>query len=158
MTGLNLKARWGGALGDTLSGRLAVGIIEQGDGWQTLDLKGLGEFGPGVDADNGALSKQGIRGSLLWEPSDEVDVLLVFDYAEDNSESLAFEHAGNLLVDGGGFCSLQQSVCGMKQNVHHSPRYMNLLTVLRPTQRLKFIRTRAPTLARQVRILPWGTT
>ena len=94
-----------GALGDTLSGRLAVGIIEQNDGWQTLDLKGLGEFGPGVDENNGTLNKKGIRGSLLWEPSDNVDVLMVVDYAEDDSESLAFEHAGNLLVDRSGFCS-----------------------------------------------------
>ena len=102
---LEFEGAVGGALSDTLSGRLAVGIIEQNKGWQTLDLKGLGTFGPGVDENNGALDKKGIRGSLLWEPSDNVDVLMVLDYAEDRSESLAFEHAGNLLADGSGFCS-----------------------------------------------------
>ncbi|MDZ4729687.1 MAG: TonB-dependent receptor [Xanthomonadales bacterium] len=95
----------GGSLGPTLSGRLAVGIVEQPKGWQTLDLRGLGQFGPGVDANNGAISTQGIRGSLMWEPSDKVDVLLVADYGETDSESQAFQHAGNRLIDNSGFCS-----------------------------------------------------
>lgn len=103
---LEFEGAVGGPLSDTLSGRLAAGIIQQHEGWQTLDLRGLGEFGPGVDANNGALNKTGIRGSLLWEPSDKVDVLLVADYGDDDSESLAFEHAGNLLEDGSGFCSM----------------------------------------------------
>jgi iron complex outermembrane receptor protein len=102
---LEFEGAVGGALGDTLSGRLAVAIIEQNEGWQTLDLQGLGEFGPGVDENNGTLNKKGIRGSLLWEPSEKVDVLMVVDYAEDDSESLAFEHAGNLLADRSGLCS-----------------------------------------------------
>jgi iron complex outermembrane receptor protein len=102
---LEFEGAVGGALSDTLSGRLAVGIIEQNEGWQTLDLQGLGEFGPGVDANNGTLNKKGIRGSLLWEASEKVNVLMVLDYAEDDSESLAFEHAGNLLVDRSGLCS-----------------------------------------------------
>lgn len=97
----------GGGLGESLAGRVAVRSIVQNDGWQTLvlpDIEGVA-FGPGVDADNGEIDRKAMRASLLWTPADAFDALVIADFGEEDSESMAFEHAGNLLRDGSGLCS-----------------------------------------------------
>lgn len=93
----------GGSLTDTLSARVATKIVTR-DGWQTLKLGP--DSGVGVDENNGEVDRKSYRGSLLWEPSEDFRMLLMADYATDQSEVLAFEHAGNLNADGSpGFCS-----------------------------------------------------
>ncbi len=92
----------GGPLTDTLSGRIGAMIVSQ-DGWQTLRLGP--DSGPGVGRENGDVDRKSLRGSLLWEPSSDFNMLLTLDAGTDDSEVLAFEHAGNLLQDGSGFCS-----------------------------------------------------
>lgn len=93
----------GGGLSDTLSGRFATKIARR-DGWQTLVLGP--DSGAGVDENNGEVDRESYRGTLLWEPSEDFTAQVVFDYALDNSEVLAFEHAGNLAADGSGnLCS-----------------------------------------------------
>ena len=93
----------GGRLADTLSARFATKLTIR-NGWQTLRLGP--DSGAGVDESNGDVDRRSYRGSLFWEPSGNFNALLVADYAEDRSEVLAFEHAGNLLADdSGGMCS-----------------------------------------------------
>ena len=105
----------GGGLTDTLAGRLAVGI-NQRDGWQTLRLGPT--HGVGVDNKNGEVDRKSLRASLSWEPNEQFDGLLVFEYGADNSETLAFEHAGNLFADGSpGLCSFGNSNIGIRNEV-----------------------------------------
>jgi iron complex outermembrane recepter protein len=97
----------GGGLGETFAGRVAVRRTIQNEGWQTLvlpDTEGVA-FGPGVDSDNGEIDRNAIRTSLLWTPTDTFDALVIADFGKEDSESMAFEHAGNLLQDGSGLCS-----------------------------------------------------
>ncbi len=102
----------GGGLTDTLAGRLAVSI-NQRDGWQTLRLGPTS--GAGVDEDNGEVDRKSLRASLLWEPNEQFDGLFLVEYGEDNSEVLAFEHAGNLFADGSpGLCSFGDSSAGIR--------------------------------------------
>ena len=96
----------GGALSDTLSARVATNINVQQNGWQTLRRIPEVPFGPGVDSDNGAVDRKAFRGSLLWEPAEDFDILITGDYSKDDSEVMGFKHAGNLFADGSpGFCS-----------------------------------------------------
>ena len=69
-----------GPLGETLSGRLAV-RYEGMDGW--WENKTLDEEGP--DKDNTYA-----RASLLWQPSDTVEVLAKYEYGDFNVSSLPF--------------------------------------------------------------------
>lgn len=101
----------GGGITDTLSGRLAVNSMVQNDGWQTLvlpEIQGV-QFGPGVDADNGEIDRKALRASLLWAPTDRFDALVIADFGKEDSEAMAFEHAGNLLQDRSGLCSFATS-------------------------------------------------
>ena len=95
----------GGPLSDTLSARVATNINVSQNGWQTLDTIPEVPFGPGVDPDNGEIDRKAYRGSILWEPTEQFDILISGDYSEDKSEVMAFKHAGNLRADGNGFCS-----------------------------------------------------
>lgn len=95
----------GGALSDTLSARVATNINLQQKGWQTLHTIPEVPFGPGVDSDNGEVDRKAFRGSLLFEPAENFDILVTGDYSKDKSEVMAFKHAGNLMADGSGFCS-----------------------------------------------------
>ena len=95
----------GGPLGDTLSARVAANINVSQHGWQTLETIPEVPFGPGVDPDNGEIDRKAYRGSILWEPTEQFDILISGDYSEDKSEVMAFKHAGNLRADGNGFCS-----------------------------------------------------
>ena len=96
----------GGPLGDTLSARVAANINVSQHGWQTLETIPEVPFGPGVDPDNGEIDRKAYRGSILWEPTEQFDILISGDYSEDKSEVMAFKHAGNLFADGSpGFCS-----------------------------------------------------
>ena len=91
-----IEAGISGPLSDTLSARVALNSYER-HGWQTLIL---GPRHGDVDSRNGDISRQAIRGSLLWEPSSNFDALLIADYGRSRSEALAYEHTGNLKKDG----------------------------------------------------------
>ncbi len=96
----------GGPLSDTLSARVATNINVSQDGWQTLVAIPEVPFGPGVDPDNGEIDRKAFRGSLLFEPTEDFDIFISGDYSKDESEVMAFKHAGNLFADGSpGFCS-----------------------------------------------------
>ena len=95
----------GGALSDMLSVRFATNINVSQKGWQTLETIPEVPFGPGVDADNGEINRKAYRGTLLFEPTEDFDILITGDYSKDKSEVMAFKHAGNLRADGNGFCS-----------------------------------------------------
>ena len=99
---VEIEAAVGSSLGDNLAGRLAVSSITR-DGWQTL-ITGID---PGdVDSNNGEVERQSARGSLLWTPSDNFDLLLVADFGHGGSETLGYEHAGtSLRTDPGVPCS-----------------------------------------------------
>lgn len=104
--GIEFESAVGGGLTETLSGRFAVNVRQQQSGWQTLEVLDPGLFGPGVDSDNGEVDRKSVRLSLLWEPAENLDALVVADYATDQSESLAFKHSGNLRRDNPSqFCS-----------------------------------------------------
>ena len=105
----------GGPLTDTLSARVATNINVSQNGWQTLETIPEVPFGPGVDADNGEIDRKAYRGSLLWEPTDDFDILISGDYSRDKSEVLGFKHAGNLFADGSpGRCSFGNSEIGVR--------------------------------------------
>lgn len=97
-----IEAAVGGGLSENLAGRLAVHSITR-NGWQTL-ITGIQ---PGdVDSNNGEVERQSARGSLLWSPSDNFDLLLVADVGLGESETLGYEHAGtSLRTDPGAPCS-----------------------------------------------------
>lgn len=99
---VEIEAAVGGGLGDNLAGRIAVNSITR-NGWQTL-ITGIQ---PGdVDSNNGEVERQAARGSLLWTPSDDFDLLLVADVGFSDSETLGYEHAGtSLRTDPGVPCS-----------------------------------------------------
>jgi len=100
---LEFEGGIGGGLSETVSGRIAAMITRQ-DGWQDLRLGP--ESGPGVDTENGDIDRKSFRGALLWQPTSDFSALFSGDYGTDDSETLAFEHAGNLSRDGSGeFCS-----------------------------------------------------
>ncbi len=91
----------GGGITDTFSVRLAANSVTR-DGWQTLIL---GPDAGDVDSSNGAIDRQGVRGSALWTPSDTFEWLFVADISNSDSEVLGYKHAGNLLHDRSGLCS-----------------------------------------------------
>ena len=64
---LQAEGAIGGPISDTLSGRIAVQTIQQGEGFQTNRLNGqkIGE-----------IDRSSARGQLEWKPSDDVSVLL----------------------------------------------------------------------------------
>ncbi|MDZ4728989.1 MAG: TonB-dependent receptor [Xanthomonadales bacterium] len=92
----------GGGITDSLAVRVAANSTTR-DGWQTLILGP--ESGAGVDTDNGAIDRQAVRASALWTPSENFDLLFLFDSSSSESEVLGYEHAGNVKRDGSGLCS-----------------------------------------------------
>ena len=108
----------GGPLSDTLSARVATNINVSQDGWQTLVAIPEVPFGPGVGPDNGEIDRKAFRGSLLFEPTENFDILVTGDYSKDESEVLGFKHAGNLFADGSpGFCSFGNPEIGVRNDV-----------------------------------------
>jgi iron complex outermembrane recepter protein len=89
-------------LSDTFSIRLA-GVVAQEDGWQTIDLSDYTDANDPNFLDptrrNGDIDREAFRVSALWQPSDTVEILSVFDAGFDNGEVLAFKHAGNVVRD-----------------------------------------------------------
>lgn len=67
----------GGPMTDTLSGRVALSTVQQGDGYQTNRLNGkkIGE-----------IDRTSMRAQLAWQPSDAVDVLLNVHGGRDHSD------------------------------------------------------------------------
>ncbi|MCU0974719.1 MAG: TonB-dependent receptor [Steroidobacteraceae bacterium] len=72
-----LEGAVGGPISDTLSGRIALQTVQQGDGWQTNRLNGdkVGE-----------IDRTSVRGQLLWRPSEAVSVLLNVHGGQDDSD------------------------------------------------------------------------
>ena len=66
-----------GSLSDTVSGRIAVSTNQRNEGWQTNVSTGekLGE-----------MSRTGVRGSLMIEPSDSFSALLIAHATRDDSD------------------------------------------------------------------------
>ena len=101
----------GGALSDTLSGRLSMQHIESDGPYNNVTFSTTG-IAPGSiplpaaasgapapeqltsiqnsDADPGAIETMAVRGQLMWEPSDDLQVLLIGHYATDKSTTPAF--------------------------------------------------------------------
>ena len=77
----------GGPLSDRAGGRIAVYTVQQGEGWVTNAFNGQ---------EIGERDRTSLRGTLEWTPNDDVGILLVGHYAEDNSDSSAREHVGFL--------------------------------------------------------------
>jgi iron complex outermembrane recepter protein len=73
-----------GPLSDTLSGRLAVKIVNR-DGYGK-------NFGTGNDVDNAAT--QSIRAKLRFEPSSDLTVNLSFDYHHENDRNFGAHYGG----------------------------------------------------------------
>lgn len=73
-----IKAGASGALGDNLYGSIAV-ISENRDGYQTNLFDG---------DDYGSSDKQGARGTLVWDASEDVTVKFTADYFNDTSDPL----------------------------------------------------------------------
>jgi iron complex outermembrane receptor protein len=67
----------GGPIGETLSGRIAVQTVQQGDGWQTNRLNGKHV---------GEIDRTSARAQLRWKPSDAVSVLLNVHGGQDDSD------------------------------------------------------------------------
>ena len=67
----------GGPITDTLSGRIAIQTIQQGEGFQTNRLNG---------AKIGEVDRTSARGELQWKPSDDVNVLLSLYGGTDKSD------------------------------------------------------------------------
>ena len=80
-----LEAAFGGPLSDTVSGRLSAMTIQQSDGWiyDRTSGKDIGE------ADITAL-----RGQLLFEPSDDLDIHISAFTSRDRSQPVYFQHIG----------------------------------------------------------------
>lgn len=93
---LEVEAGVGGGLTDTLAARVAVSSYTR-NGWQKLIV---GSEHGDVDSRNGDIDRKAVRGTLVWNPSPDFDATLIVDYARNNSETLAYKHAGNLKVDG----------------------------------------------------------
>jgi iron complex outermembrane receptor protein len=67
----------GGPISDTLSGRIALQTIQQGDGHQTDRVNGRKV---------GEVDRTSARGALAWQPSDAVSVLLSLNAGRDKSD------------------------------------------------------------------------
>lgn len=96
-----IEAAVGGGVTDNLALRVAAKSTTR-DGWQTVLL---GPDAGDLDSDNGAIDRQSVRGSALWTPSENFDLLFVADLGKSESEVLAYEHAGNVKQSGSGLCS-----------------------------------------------------
>ncbi|MEJ8567968.1 TonB-dependent receptor [Elongatibacter sediminis] len=80
-----LEAAVGGPLSDQLGGRISFLTIQQNEGWVTNAFNGQ---------EIGELDQTAVRGTLDWNPNDDVNVLFVGYYARDKSDSAAREHVG----------------------------------------------------------------
>ncbi len=89
---MEVDAAVGGSVTENLAVRFAARSITR-DGWQTLVL---GPDAGDLDSDNGAIDRQALRGSALWTPSEDFELLFVADYSASNSEVLGYKHAGNV--------------------------------------------------------------
>ena len=80
-----VQAAFGGPLSDTVSGRVSLMSIQQGDGWVYNRTTGndVGE----VDILSG-------RVQLLWEPADDLSVNLKLFGSRDRSQPVYFQHIG----------------------------------------------------------------
>lgn len=96
-----IEAAVGGGVTENLALRIAATSTTR-DGWQTVLL---GPDAGDLDSDNGAIDRQSVRGSALWTPSENFDLLFVADLGTSESEVLAYEHAGNVNQSGSGLCS-----------------------------------------------------
>ena len=80
-----VQAAFGGPLSDTVSGRVSLMSIQQGDGWVYNRTTGndVGE----VDILSG-------RVQLLWEPADDLSVNIKLFGSRDRSQPVYFQHIG----------------------------------------------------------------
>ena len=93
---LEIEGGVSGGLTETLAARLSFTSYTR-HGWQKLFL---GNEHGDVDSRNGDIDRKAIRGTVVWNPSPQFDATLVLDYARNNSETMAYKHAGNLKADG----------------------------------------------------------
>lgn len=84
---LELEGAVGGPLGETVAGRISFQTIQQGDGWvhDRTSGKHIGE-----------VNIFAARAQLLWEPSDDLSVLVKGFGSRDRSEPVYFQHLGIL--------------------------------------------------------------
>ena len=100
---INIEGAIGGPISDQFAGRFAA-YSKTRDGYQTI-IKTGPDFNPDVDTENGEINRQGFRASLLWEPSENITWSLQADGHFNDSETLAYQHAGNVDDTVGGLCS-----------------------------------------------------
>ncbi|MDP2325046.1 MAG: TonB-dependent receptor, partial [Gammaproteobacteria bacterium] len=82
----------GGAIADGVMGRLSLGSNEH-DGWTNNRTAGVQDY-------NGSDSFAG-RGQLLFQPSDQIDVLLSANHSKNDTEVGAWQHQSTKPGDGG---------------------------------------------------------
>ena len=80
-----VQAAVGGPLGETVSGRISLMSIQQGDGWV---------YNRTTRNDVGEVDILSARAQLLWEPSDDLDVTLKLFGSRDRSQPVYFQHIG----------------------------------------------------------------
>ena len=80
-----LQAAVGGPLSDTVSGRVSLMSIQQGDGWVHNRTTGN---------DVGEVDILSARAQLLWEPSDSFSVNFKLFGSRDRSQAVYFQHIG----------------------------------------------------------------
>lgn len=84
----DVDGAFGGALSETLSARVAISVYERTGGYQTNRV--------GNDDSYGSKDRLAGRAMFLWEPSEDVDVLLDIHGGRDNSDPVALEHLGSV--------------------------------------------------------------
>ncbi len=77
----------GGPFSDQVAGRIAVYTVQQNDGWVTNAFNGQ---------EIGERDQTSVRGTLQFNPNDDLEILLIGHYAKDRSDSAAREHVGFL--------------------------------------------------------------
>ena len=82
---VELEGGFGGALTDTLSGRVSFMSVQQGDGWIYSRTSG---------DDIGEVDLNSVRVQLLWEPSEQTSANLKVFASRDRSQPVYFEHIG----------------------------------------------------------------
>ncbi|MDE0062025.1 MAG: TonB-dependent receptor [Gammaproteobacteria bacterium] len=94
-----VQAAVGGPLGETVSGRISLMSVQQGDGWVYNRTTGNGV---------GEVDILSARAQLLWEPADDWSVNVKVFGSRDRSQPVYFQHVGyrdiNNFGPGGDLC------------------------------------------------------
>lgn len=77
----------GGPMSDTAGGRLAIYTVQRGEGWLDNAFN---------DQEIGELDQTAVRGTLEFNPTESLELLLIGNYARDKSDSAGREHVGFL--------------------------------------------------------------